>query len=149
MFFDGGAGDGVWRMGDAVVELPFGFVVVVEVAGDGAVGFFDVVDQVRWGHDHMTCRTVSLLADELSAFELELMETMHQKVTHPLFQVNIRVLVKSPEAKQHIAALKSALDGYSVLPYQSLKAKHTLPVVDRLHPANYTSTAITTPLFFF
>lgn len=68
----------------------------------------------------------------LSAFELELMETMHQKVTHPLFQVNIRVLVKSPEAKQHIAALKSALDGYSVLPYQSLKAKHTLPVVDRL-----------------
>lgn len=68
----------------------------------------------------------------LSAFELELMETMHQKVTHPLFQVNIRVLVKSPEAKQHIAALKSALDGYSVLPYQSLKAKHTLPVIDTL-----------------
>ena len=68
----------------------------------------------------------------LSAFELELMETMHQKVTHPLFQVNIRVLVKSPEAKQHIAALKSALDGYSVLPYQSLKTKHTLPVVDTL-----------------
>lgn len=68
----------------------------------------------------------------LSAFELELMETMHQKVTHPLFQVNLRVLVKSPDAKRHVAALKSALDGYSVLPYQSLKAKYSLPLVDTL-----------------
>lgn len=68
----------------------------------------------------------------LSAFELELMETMHQKVTHPLFQVNVRILVKSSEAKQHIAALKSALDSYSVPPYQSLKAKHSLPFIDTL-----------------
>lgn len=68
----------------------------------------------------------------LSAFELELMETMHQKVTHPLFQVNVRILVKSSEAKQHIAALKSALDSYSVPPYQSLKAKHSLPLIDML-----------------
>jgi len=71
-------------------------------------------------------------ARTLSAFELELMETMHQKVTHPLFQVSLRVLVKSPEAKQHISALKSALDGYSVPPYQSLKAKISLPVLDTL-----------------
>lgn len=68
----------------------------------------------------------------LSAFELELMETMHQKVTHPLFQVNVRILVKSSEAKQHIAALKSALDSYSVPPYQSLKAKHSLPFINTL-----------------
>ena len=68
----------------------------------------------------------------LSAFELELMETMHQKVTRPLFQVSLRVLVKSPEAKQHISALRSALDGYSVPPYQSLKAKMSLPVLDTI-----------------
>lgn len=68
----------------------------------------------------------------LSAFESELMETMHQKVTRPLFQTNIRILVKSPEAKQHIASLKSVLDSYSVPPYQSLKAKHSLPFVDTL-----------------
>lgn len=68
----------------------------------------------------------------LSAFELELMETMHQKVTRPLFQVNLRILVKSPEAAAHISALKSALDGYSVLPYQSIKAKISLPVISRL-----------------
>lgn len=71
-------------------------------------------------------------ARTLSAFELELMETMHQKVTRPLFQVSLRVLVKSPEAKQHISSLKSALAGYSVPPYQSLKAKMSIPVLDTL-----------------
>lgn len=69
-------------------------------------------------------------ARTLSAFELELMETMHHKVTQPLFQVNLRILVKSPEAAGHIATLKSALDGYSVPPYQSLKAKAHIPIVD-------------------
>jgi len=68
----------------------------------------------------------------LSAFEAELMETMHQKVTRPLFQANIRILIKSPDAKQHIASFKSVLDSYSVPPYQSLKAKHSLPFMDTL-----------------
>lgn len=78
-------------------------------------------------------------ARTLSAFELELMETMHQKVTRPLFQVNLRILVKSPEAAAHISALKSALDGYSVPPYQSIKAKTTLPIIDRLRKYNATN----------
>lgn len=69
-------------------------------------------------------------ARTLSAFELELMETMHHKVTRPLFQVNLRVLIKSPDTKQHVAAFKSALDSYSVPPYQSLKAKMSLPIID-------------------
>jgi len=60
----------------------------------------------------------------LSAFELELMETMHQKVTRPLFRVNARILVKSPDTYRHITALKSALDSFSVAPYQSLRAKY-------------------------
>lgn len=68
-------------------------------------------------------------ARTLSAFELELMETMHRKVTQPLFQVNLRILIKSPDARAHVAALKSALDGYSVPPYQSLKAKMSLPFI--------------------
>lgn len=75
-------------------------------------------------------------ARTLSAFELELMETMHRKVTRPLFQVNLRILVKSSEARQHVSALKSALDGYSVPPYQSLKAKLSLPVIDTLRRKN-------------
>lgn len=67
----------------------------------------------------------------LSAFESELMETMHQKVTRPLFQTNVRILVKSSEAKSHISSLKSVLDSFSVPPYQSLKAKHSLPIVSK------------------
>lgn len=74
----------------------------------------------------------------LSAFELELMETMHQKVTHPLFQVDLRILIKSSEANQHSAALKSALDGYSVPPYQGIKAKTAVPFIDILRKHNAT-----------
>ncbi|MFV0485551.1 MAG: type IV secretory system conjugative DNA transfer family protein [Candidatus Saccharimonadales bacterium] len=43
-----------------------------------------------------------------------------------------RVLVKSPQASAHITALKSALDGYSVPPYQALKTKVNVPVVKTL-----------------
>lgn len=68
-------------------------------------------------------------ARTLSAFELELMESMHQKVTHPLFQVSLRALVTSDQAPSHIAALKSALDGYSSPPYQGLRAKTRLPLL--------------------
>lgn len=67
----------------------------------------------------------------LSAFESELMETMHQKVTRPLFQTNVRILVRSREAGSHISSLKSVLDSFSVPPYQSLKAKHSLPIVSK------------------
>jgi hypothetical protein len=67
-------------------------------------------------------------ARTLSAFELELMESMHQKVTQPLFQVNLRLLVSSNESKHRLAALRSALDGYSMPPYQSLKPKARLPI---------------------
>jgi len=68
-------------------------------------------------------------ARTLSAFELELMESMHQKVTQPLFQVSLRVITNSSHAKEQLAALKSALDGYSVPPYQALHAKLHLPLV--------------------
>lgn len=68
-------------------------------------------------------------ARTLSAFELELMESMHQKVTQPLFQVSLRVIANSNHTKEQLAALKSALDGYSVPPYQALHAKLHVPLV--------------------
>ncbi len=74
----------------------------------------------------------------LSSFETQLMETMHRKVTQPLFQVNLRILVTSPSAKEHIATLRSALDGFSVPPYQSLKAKTKLPVLHKMRTKNAT-----------
>jgi hypothetical protein len=70
-------------------------------------------------------------ARTLSAFELELMESMHHKVTQPLFRVNLRILVSGEQSKQYVAGLRSALDGYSVPLYQSLKARPSLPIVSR------------------
>lgn len=65
----------------------------------------------------------------LSTFELELMETMHRKVTQPLFRVDVRLLVRSEAAREYVAGVSSALDGFSVPPYQALKAKARLPLV--------------------
>jgi len=68
-------------------------------------------------------------ARTLSAFELELMESMHQKVSQPLFQVDLRLLASSPDAKEQLVTLQSALDGYSVPQYQALRAKARLPLL--------------------
>jgi len=68
-------------------------------------------------------------ARTLSAFELELMESMHQKVSQPLFQVDLRLLAYGHEAPQRLATLRSALDGYSVPQYQALRAKKRLPIL--------------------
>lgn len=68
-------------------------------------------------------------ARTLSAFELELMESMHQKVSQPLFQVDLRLLAYGQEAPQRLATLRSALDGYSVPQYQALRAKKRLPLL--------------------
>ncbi|TXG75856.1 hypothetical protein E6Q11_06275, partial [Candidatus Dojkabacteria bacterium] len=60
-------------------------------------------------------------ARTLSAFELELMESMHRKLSQPLFQVSVRALVYGSDEVQNKARLssfKSALDAFSVPPYQ-------------------------------
>ncbi|MBX9770136.1 MAG: hypothetical protein K2X29_02125, partial [Candidatus Obscuribacterales bacterium] len=66
-------------------------------------------------------------ARTLSAFELELMESMHTKVTQSLFQVSLRVMVSGSRSKIHLRTLRSALEAYSVPLYQSLKVKAKLP----------------------
>lgn len=68
-------------------------------------------------------------ARTITNFELELMESMHKKITEPLFQVDLRVLVAGNNIKDHTLALRSALDGYSVPHYQSLKVKAKLPII--------------------
>ena len=60
-------------------------------------------------------------ARTLSSFELELMESMHQKVTQPLFSVNLRLVISGERSKDYSRELRSALDGYSVAPYLSWK----------------------------
>lgn len=73
-------------------------------------------------------------ARTLSAFELELMESMHRKVRQPLFQASIRVMVHSDDMQsthERISSLKSALDAYSTAPYQQIKVKMQIPAITR------------------
>lgn len=70
-------------------------------------------------------------ARTLSAFELELMESMHRKVMQPLFTASLRIIVNSDRSDAHLTALRTALDGYSVPLYQSLKMKMRLPPLQR------------------
>jgi hypothetical protein len=74
-------------------------------------------------------------ARTLSVFEQELMESMHHKVTQPLFRVNLRILAGGKQSREYIAGIRSALDGYSVPLYQSLKAKFSPPIVGRYRKA--------------
>jgi hypothetical protein len=78
-------------------------------------------------------------ARTLSAFELELMESMHKKVTQSLFQVSLRVAVSGQHAEEHLTALRSAVGGYSVPLYQSLKMKARLPLLQQHRSSLMTS----------
>ena len=116
---------------------------VGELFSGAALGVTDTVGEVYNGstssyYQNKSSKDAALQAQvqkrqrparTLSAFELELMESMHQKVSQPLFQVDLRLLVNSPDAKEQLATLRSALDGYSVPQYQSLRAKARLPLV--------------------
>ena len=70
-------------------------------------------------------------ARTLSAFELELMESMHQKLNKPLFHVDLRIMIHSNAERSHISALRSALDAYAMPPYQELRAKHRIPIFNK------------------
>lgn len=64
-------------------------------------------------------------ARTLSVFEQQLVESMHAKVSQPLFRVSVRASVASSQAstgRQRITALKSAMNVYAVPKYQGLRA---------------------------
>lgn len=122
---------GLGRMANALGKVSSG---LTDFASEVYAGTTSGYNNYYRSQNSTTQRQVEVVrsdrpARSLSAFEQELMETMHRKVTQPLFHVNLRILVKSPEATGHIATMKSALDGYSVPPYQSLKAKTHTPLV--------------------
>lgn len=69
----------------------------------------------------------------LSAFELEIMETIHRKLNQPLFQVNIRALVNMQDwdtAKERLTAIGSSLASYDVETYQALHMKARIPLLN-------------------
>lgn len=66
----------------------------------------------------------------LSAFEQELVESIHHKVNQPIYQATIRAYVASPNKQkrlQRIKGIRASLASFNVPRYQSLQARHTFP----------------------
>jgi hypothetical protein len=68
-------------------------------------------------------------ARSLSAFELELMKSMNSKVGQALFSVNLRVIASGKHAKERVKGVQTALNGFNIPLYQSIKPK--LPVFQK------------------
>jgi hypothetical protein len=88
-------------------------------------------------HDKLQIARRLRPARTLSAFELELMETMHRKLSQPLFRVSIRAAVRvdgAETARQRLTAIKSSLQSYSVPSYQALEARINVPLIIKLRP---------------
>lgn len=71
----------------------------------------------------------------LSAFELEIMESIHRKLNQPLFRVSIRaaVLASDPQvAADKLNAMKASLQSYSMPPYQTLSSRISTKRIARL-----------------
>ncbi|HEY5442232.1 MAG TPA: DUF87 domain-containing protein [Candidatus Saccharimonadales bacterium] len=85
-------------------------------------------------HDKLQVAKRLRPARTLSAFELELMESIHHKVSQPLFRVSMRAMVNMDDeqaAKERIGMLKSSLESYSASGYQAFKPKLGLPFIAR------------------
>jgi len=122
-------------------KIPF----VASIAGfinDGLFAATDIMGEVSHGptkhmsgSSHGSARTnyertqVSTRqrpARTLSAFELELMETMHQKLNQPLFRVSIRVagrMDNADTARERLGSIRTSLQVYGVPSYQALQAR--------------------------
>ncbi|HUB92972.1 MAG TPA: DUF87 domain-containing protein [Verrucomicrobiae bacterium] len=77
----------------------------------------------------------------LSAFELEVMESMHRKLNQPLFRVSIRAAVSADDpqtAKDKLSAIKSSLQSYGMPPYQTLSSRVSMSPIDRLRHYEFT-----------
>lgn len=77
----------------------------------------------------------------LSAFEQEIMESIHHKVNQPLFRVSIRASVSMADeqaARDKLAAIKTSLQAYNVPSYQALHTKASLPYINRLRRYAFT-----------
>jgi hypothetical protein len=89
----------------------------------------------RANYERMQISTRKRPARTLSAFEMELMETMHQKLNQPLFRVSIRAAVhmdNADTARERLSAIRTSLQAYGVPSYQALQARTGLLLPKRL-----------------
>lgn len=73
-------------------------------------------------------------ARSLSTFEQELMQTMHNKLNQPLFRVNLRAALQmnsTENTAQRSTAIRTSMNAYSVPSYQVLKARISMPILER------------------
>lgn len=83
-------------------------------------------DSARANYERLQVSMRKRPARTLSAFELELMETMHQKLNQPLFRVSVRAAVHMDNvdtARERLGAIRTSLQAYNVPSYQALHAK--------------------------
>lgn len=119
-------------IGDAINNVLMGAMdLTTEVYHGTTTGYRNVPTNTKDAQFQTQVSKRQRPARTLSAFELELMESMHQKITQPLFRVNLRLLISGERSKEYSRELRSALDGYSVAPYQSLKAQFSVPIIQR------------------
>jgi len=112
--------DGLFAATDLVGEVYHG---PVKHSSNGSY------DSARATYERAQISTRKRPARTLSAFELELMETMHQKLNQPLFRVRIRAAVhmdKGDTALERLGAIRTSLQAYNVPSYQALHAKTSL-----------------------
>lgn len=91
--------------------------------------------------EHMQASTRKRPARTLSAFELEIMETMHRKLNQPLFRVSIRACVSmdnADDARERLTAIRTSLQAYNMPSYQTLHAKLNLPIARNMRHFAFT-----------
>ena len=126
------AGSFIWlqRFSDVINKLAFG---LVDLTGEVYNSSASNTHTAHTDKQDISYRTQVAKrqrpARTLSSFEQELMQSMHQKVTQPLFKVSLRILTSGNNAKENAQTLRTTLDGYSVPLYQSLKSKIHLPII--------------------
>lgn len=70
-------------------------------------------------------------ARQLSSFEQQLVESIHHKVSQPIFRASIRVSVAMSDVtheKQRLQGIRASLASFTTPKYQSLQARYNFPV---------------------
>lgn len=120
---------------------------IARIMNSGLLTMTDTVGEIYHGQTNQSYKSTNQASQQilsarrlrpartLSAFELELMETIHRKLNQPLFRVSVRVGIRSKdseEAKERLTALRTSLQAYSVPSYQALQAKFNTPFMKYL-----------------
>jgi hypothetical protein len=122
-----------------VVSLVFGLINkvlfgITDMTGEFYHGSTAQSYDSKSAHEQSQIARHQRPARTLSAFELEVMESIHNKVNQPLFRVNVRALVSMSnheEAKARLSAISTSLHSYNVPSYQGLQTKMSFSWINK------------------